>query len=197
VSDFIQTEQKEGFSVIRHAVSRDLFYEPFDASMISGDYLSWLNDPEVNRYSQRRFQASSKNDAVAFLNSLSSTNQILAIRLRADNRHIGNLQLGPVDLRESRGEIRILIGDKGIWGKGYATQAIHLACCYYFDVLNFHRVESMSCNPAFIRTMEKLGWKLEGIMRERFPLDGERLDYRIFGMLRTEFAIHPELLGSA
>jgi ribosomal-protein-alanine N-acetyltransferase len=92
-----------------------------------------------------------------------------------------------LDLEESHGEVRILIGEKSQWGKGYATQAIHGACCYYFQALGLHRVEAMSCNPGFIRAVLRLGWKEEGCLRERF-LDGSvRLDYRVFGLLSSEF----------
>ena len=45
----------------------------------------------------------------------------------------------------------------------------------------------MSCNPGFIHAVERLGFMSEGCLRERFVLDGQRLSYRCFGLLRREF----------
>jgi [ribosomal protein S5]-alanine N-acetyltransferase len=184
---YLHIERRGDFPYLTRLESRDLTCLPFRKEHLSARYLGWLNDAEVNRYSRRRFVQTSKEDALRFLSSLQSTDQIMAITLRANGEHIGNLQLGPLDLDESHGEVRILIGEKSQWGKGYATQAIHGACCYYFQALGLHRVEAMSCNPGFIRAVRRLGWKEEGCMRERF-LDGTaRLDYRIFGILSSEF----------
>lgn len=171
----------------REILTRDLRCVTFAEEHISDRYLAWLNDPEVNRYSRRRFVRTSETEARRFLAGLSPANQMLALTLRASGRHIGNLQLGPIDRHESHGEVRILIGEKSEWGRGYGTQAIHAACSFYFQALQLHRVEAMSCNPGFIRAVERLGWKREGGLRERFVLDGKHLDYQCFGLLRREF----------
>jgi ribosomal-protein-alanine N-acetyltransferase len=183
----VHIEKRGDFPYLTRLESRDLLCVPFQNKHVSSRYLAWLNDAEVNRYSRRRFVHTSEKEALRFLSSLQPTDQIMAITLRANGQHIGNLQLGPLDLAESHGEVRILIGEKSQWGKGYASQAIHGACCYYFQALGLHRVEAMSCNPGFIRAVLRLGWKEEGCMRERF-LDGTtRLDYRVFGILASEF----------
>jgi RimJ/RimL family protein N-acetyltransferase len=183
----IHIERREDFAYLARLESQDLVCVPFRREHISARYLAWLNDAEVSRYSRRRLTHTDEEDALRFLASLDAKNQVMAIRLKANDQHIGNLQLGPVDTTESHGEIRVLIGEKSQWGKGYASQAIHAGCCYYFQVLHLHRVEAMSCNPGFIRAVLRLGWREEGRMRERF-LDGHtRLDYRIFGILASEF----------
>jgi ribosomal-protein-alanine N-acetyltransferase len=183
----IRIERRGDFPYLACLESGDLICVPFRREHVTERYLAWLNDSEVNRYSRRRFVRTSEEEALRFLSSLQATNQIMAITLKAGGEHIGNLQLGPVDLEESHGEVRILIGEKSQWGKGYATQAIRGACSYYFQALGLHRVEAMSCNPGFIRAVLRLGWKEEGCLRERF-LDGTtRLDYRVFGILAPEF----------
>ena len=150
-------------------------------------YLAWLNDPEVNRYSRRRYVRSTAADALNFLQGLSPDEQVLAIHLREDGRHIGNIQFGPVDWLCRLAEIRILIGDKEAWGGGYGTEAIGLVTKYLFEELKLHRVEANSCNPAFIRCTEKLGWTVEGRLRERFMLDGEFVDYYWMSILEEDF----------
>ena len=171
----------------REILTPDLRCVVFNEEHISERYLGWLNDPEVNRYSRRRLVRTSEAEARQFLANLGPVNQVLALTLRASGRHIGNLQLGPIHHQDSYGEVRILIGEKSEWGRGYGSQAIHAACSFYFQALELHRVEAMSCNPGFIHAVERLGWFSEGSLRERFVLDGRRLDYRCFGLLRREF----------
>jgi RimJ/RimL family protein N-acetyltransferase len=177
----------DGFPRAVRLETTDLVCVPFGPEHVTDRYLGWLNDPEVNRYSRRRFCKTNREDALQFLSSLSLTDQILAMVARENGEHIGNLQLGPVDLTESRGEVRILIGEKSQWGRGYARQAIHAACSYFFQALGLHRVEAMSCNPGFVRAVTRLGWTEEGRLRERFPDGGTRLDYHCLGILRHEF----------
>jgi ribosomal-protein-alanine N-acetyltransferase len=183
----LHIQRRNGFPYLAKLESNDLIFLPFRREHVSLRYLAWLNDAEVNRYSRRRFVQTTEEDAFRFLSSLGPTDQIMAITLKANGEHIGNLQLGPLDIEESHGEVRILIGEKSQWGKGYASQSIYGACCYYFQALGLHRVEAMSCNPGFIRAVLRLGWKEEGCLRERF-LDGTiRVDYRVFGILAPEF----------
>jgi len=168
-------------------VGRRLTLRPFTVSHISDAYLSWLNDPEVNRYSRRRHQNSQRADAIRFLESLAAEEWVLGIHLNEDNRHIGNIQLGPINRHSHHAEIRILIGDRNVWGKGYGTEAVYLASRYLLQDLKLHRVEANTCNPAFLRSVEKLGWRLEGRLRERFLLDGAYHDYLWLSLLQSEF----------
>ncbi len=166
---------------------RDIYLIPFTQDQVSERYLGWLNDPEVNTYSRRRHIKSDRDDALRFLAGLSENECVLAIYSKDTDQHLGNIQFGPVDQFESRAEIRILVGERLRWGKGVGTQAIYLVTRYLLVELGLHRVEANSCNPAFIRCVEKLGWKDEGCLRERFPSDEGRLDYHWLGLLHHEF----------
>ncbi|MEM6883891.1 MAG: GNAT family protein [Verrucomicrobiota bacterium] len=180
------------FNIPERLEGRDIYLVPFIRNSISERYLGWLNDPEVNKFSRRRFVKSGREDAERFLDGLAETEAVLAIHMKGDKQHMGNIQLGPVDFYESRAEIRILVGERGRWGTGIGTQAIYLVTKYLVQELGLHRVEANSCNPAFIRCVEKLGWKDEGCLRERFPVEGERLDFHWLGLLKSEFQVLPE-----
>jgi [ribosomal protein S5]-alanine N-acetyltransferase len=171
---------------------RSIYCRPLTASDCNREYLAWLNDAEVNRYSRRRYFPTSEVDARRFLDSLGPAEGVLAICLRGDHRHIGNIQFGPIDWLSRHAEIRILIGDKGQWGKGYAAEAIYLMTKHLIREVGLYRVEANSCNPAFIRCVQKLGWTVEGCLRERFHLGGQRIDYLWMSILAREFATIPD-----
>jgi len=176
-------------------LGKRLGLRPLRRSDLGAAYLDWLNDPEVNRYSGRRFRPVSEADAERYLGSLGSDAQVLAVCLREGGRHVGNIKYGPVDWSNRCAEIEILIGDTEQWGKGLATEAIYLVSRHLFTVLGLHRVEAKSANPAFIRTVKKLGWQQEGVMRQRFLSAEGYLGYHLLAQLKDEFASRPEFEG--
>jgi len=171
---------------------RSISCRVFSADGVHARYVEWLNDPEVNRYSRRRFVVTTEADARAFLDGLSPDECVLAIHT-ADHVHIGNIQYHIVDRQAAVAELRLLIGEREAWGRGYGTEALYLVSRDLFERLALNRVEANTCNPAFARAVEKLGWRLEGRLRERCLCDGRRLDYLWFGQLRSEFARRPDL----
>jgi len=176
---------------------RSIGLKPFDMAEPSSMYLEWLNDPEVNQYSSRRFAPTGLRQARTYLDNLPIGAYVLAVCLLKDGRHVGNLKYGPIDWPNRCAEIEIMLGDKRQWGKGLATEAIYLVTKHLFFSLGLHRVEAKSCNPAFIKVVrEHLGWKEEGRLRQRFRLGGDYVDYIWLGLLDSEFVLHPELEAS-
>ncbi|MCB4755559.1 MAG: GNAT family N-acetyltransferase [Elusimicrobia bacterium] len=174
----------------KRLIGRSIYLIPFDTGDLNEQYLGWLNDPEVNKYSRRRYFSTTKEDAVRFLQNLKEGEEVLAIMTKEGDRHIGNIQYGPIDSISHCAEIRILIGDKSVWGKGFGTEAIYLLCKHLFLDRHLHRVEANSCNPSFLRCVEKLGWSMEGRLRERFRMDETYLDFHWMGILSPEFKLN-------
>lgn len=155
---------------------------------IHEDYVRWLNDPEVNRYSGRRRYPSNEQSIERYLSGLGKDEYVLSICVKENGRHIGNIKYGPVDWVNRTCEVEILVGEKGEWGKGYASEAIYLVSKHLFLTLDLNRVEAKSANPAFIAAVCKhLGWTLEGEMRERFLMEGRFISYSWLSLLRKEF----------
>ncbi len=155
---------------------------------IGEDYVRWLNDPEVNRYSGRSRYPSNEQSIERYLSSLAKDEHVLAICLKENGRRIGNIKYGPVDWVNRTCEIEILVGEKDEWGKGYASEAIYLVSKHLFLTLDLNRAEAKSANPAFIAAVcSHLGWTREGDMRERFLKDGRFISYSWLSLLRKEF----------
>jgi RimJ/RimL family protein N-acetyltransferase len=165
----------------------NVYLKPFTTVDIHPAYLAWLNDNDVNQYSQRRGRTSTREDAQRFLSGLSANDRVLGIHLTSDGRHIGNIQYTIINEPSRVAEIRIMIGDKSVWGKGHGSEAIYVLTKFLFEKHNMRRLEANTFNPAFVKCMEKLGWTQEGRQRERFQFDGRYLDFIWFGLLNTEF----------
>lgn len=156
-----------------------------DASAV---YLSWLNDPLVQRFSRRRGMTLTEEDMHKFLTYAETcADYHFAIRLLEGDRHIGNIALDTLDPKNKSGEISIMIGDRSVWGKGFATEAISVVSEFAFQLLGLHRLWAQSPNPAFNRAMKKLGWIQEGIRREAFLVKEGYVDLVCWSILDAEY----------
>ncbi|QDQ25466.1 GNAT family N-acetyltransferase [Chitinimonas arctica] len=75
------------------------------------------------------------------------------------------------------------------WGKGYMHEALSAMLAYGFDEMALNRVEADidPRNEASARSLERLGFKKEGHLRERWIVDGEVSDSGLYGLLRSEW----------
>lgn len=81
------------------------------------------------------------------------------------------------------------------WGHGYATEAAGALLAWAFDTLDLNRVqaEADTRNEASGRVLRKLGFVLEGTLREDCVVKGDVSDSWVFGLLRREWrprAVH-------
>lgn len=154
---------------------------------VTDDYVSWLNDPEVNRFLESRYtthtMASTRDFVAAML--ASPDNLFLGIRSRALGRHVGNIKIGPINTRHATGEVGILVGDKAAWGRGIATAAIAMLSEIARDDLGLRKVTAgcYASNVGSRRAFEKAGYVVEGIRPEQLLLDGHPEDLVVMGRI--------------
>lgn len=75
------------------------------------------------------------------------------------------------------------------WGKGYATEVVQRAIEFGFNKMTLHRIEA-DCDERNIgsaRVLEKTGFTLEGIWRERAMVKGEFINLKQYGILEREY----------
>jgi RimJ/RimL family protein N-acetyltransferase len=82
---------------------------------------------------------------------------------------------------------------KAAWGHGYATEAARTVLGWAFDTLDLNRVqaEADTRNRPSARVLEKLGFVLEGTLREDCVVDGDVSDSWVYGLLRREWQPAP------
>jgi len=156
-------------------------------------YKQWINDQDTTLFmGSGRFPLNAE-DIRDYISSYSSSKDgmILGIFLKKASRHIGNITLHQIDWRNRNAEIGILIGDKKSRGRSYGTEAIYLIARHAFNKLNLRKLYTgmVKGNEVSKRVFEKVGFKVEGILREHFYLNGKYLDCYRMGLLRNEFRI--------
>ena len=96
---------------------------PFHAADISASYLSWLNDPEVTRFSNQRFKQHTAESSAAYLESFAGNgNSFLLIEQLMDLRPIGTVTVYR-DNRHLTADIGLMVGDRQCWGQGYGRES--------------------------------------------------------------------------
>jgi len=178
--------QKTAFAEGPHVILR-----PLERTDLNERYLGWLNDPEVTRYTETGAFPSTAEDLENFYRSVTGSRNdvIFAVVDKESGRHIGNVKLGPIQWVYRCATFGILIGEKDFWGKGAGEEATRLMVEYGFQRLNLHRIDLgvFAEHEAAVRCYEKVGFKVEGRMREDLFQAGQYKDRLWMGLLRSEY----------
>ena len=106
------------------APKSDVVLRPLEEADFTEAYLAWFRDPEVTRFLEAR--DITRDDAIAHLRAGRRGGgwHLYAICLGKTGRHVGNLKIGPIQERHSLSDLVTVIGDRTVWGRGIARQAI-------------------------------------------------------------------------
>jgi ribosomal-protein-serine acetyltransferase len=105
-----------------------------------------------------------------------------------DGAIAGIVGFRPIDRVNGVGEIGYWLA-AGLQGRGVMTSCCRFVVRYAFLTLDLNRVEiAAAVDNARSRAIpERLGFKLEGVLREREHLRGSYLDHAMYSQLRSEF----------
>jgi RimJ/RimL family protein N-acetyltransferase len=151
------------------------------------EYCDWLNDPEVNRYLETK-KASVEELKQYIIDKNNSQNCLFLGIFLKDGKHIGNLKLEPIDFKNEKGTLGILIGDKEYWGKGLGTEAVKLLVSWAFNNLKLEEVNLgvISENKAAIRVYEKAGFLIDKIEKKSIKHGNKLNDKIVMSIKRRE-----------
>lgn len=157
-------------------------------------YLGWLRDLAVivNIYRMEYLLPLSPQTVEDYVETIlkSGKDCFFAIHETEGDRFIGTQRIGHIDWRVGIGDIGIMIGERDAWGKGYATEAIRLACDYAFNTLSLRRLTggTAASNVAMQKCFTRLGFNQEGCLRKHLLLRGAYEDHLLFGLLKDDGA---------
>lgn len=154
-------------------------------------------DPDVTRYLPYA-SWTSWADARAWLdrmNALTSdgTGRQLVIARSRPTLVIGSVLLFRYEEGSNRLELGYVLG-RAHWGQGYATEALRLLLNHLFHKAGIRRVEA-EVNPenqASSAVLRRLGFTLEGRLRQRWTAKGRSYDTDMHGLLAHEWPENPD-----
>ena len=151
---------------------------------------SIFSDPKVMRYwSTPAFQ--DESEAVRLYEKIQEgfrSRQLFQWGIAYGQDLLGTCTLFHLDFVHRRAEIGYALGHR-FWGKGLARDAVTAVIVFAFETLDLHRIEA-DVDPRNARSLallERLGFRKEGWLRERYMVNGEIQDALLLGLLRSEW----------
>lgn len=156
---------------------------PFAATGITTEYISWLNDPQVVKYSNQRFICHTEESCRRYLDSFTNTpNLFLSIQRKADDRAVGTM-VAYVFPHHKRADISIMIGNRSVWGGGIGQDAWNTLLNWFIEQRRIRKVTAgaMRCNLPMIKLMERSGMTLEATRQKQELLNEIPQDILFYG----------------
>ena len=154
--------------------------------------LRWYRDPELARLTRYQTRPMSKEEIERFFQSRLMAPDALAyaIHERSTDRLVGITTFSALDPDNGSVLYHITIGEPDAWGRGYGTEVTSMMVELAFDRLALHRVglSVFEFNARAIRAYEKVGFRVEGRLREAIHRDGRYWDEVQMGILEWEWA---------
>lgn len=101
---------------------------------------------------------------------------------------VGSVGFINLDNMNHNGEIGYWLSSK-FGGKGLMTECVKACITYGFEQLNLHRI-LIKCNAGNVKSAaipQRLGFKLEGTLREDRLRENSYTDTLVFGLLKNEY----------
>ena len=156
------------------------------------DLFAIFRDPEAMRYWSRP-PMTAIAEAEELLRDIEyhATTKTLfewGIARREDDLVIGTSTIFKIEREHRRAELGYILR-RDHWKRGLANEALTAIVSHAFGTLELHRLEADidPRNAASIRSVERLGFKLEGHLRERFFVAGDVQDSLLYGLLAPEW----------
>lgn len=155
---------------------------PLEPNNVTDTYIHWLNDPEINRYLESRFQTHTHVSTRQFVERCIACPATLLVGIRSielKRRHVGNIKIGNIDKYHGIGEIGILLGEKSAWGKGIASETISLIITIARDQLGLRKLTAgcYASNIGSQKAFQRAGFVIAGERKDHFLLDGKPETY--------------------
>lgn len=151
-------------------------------------YLEWFADMEVTRY-LGRIMAPSLEQEKDFLKRVGESRTDVIWVIEVEGRAIGATGIHGIDWINGHAHTGIAIGEKDLWGKGYASETMALRTDYAFRQLNLNKLTSMAFmeNEASKRALTKAGYREVGIHRQHYWRRGSWHDVWVCEVLREDW----------
>lgn len=91
---------------------------------------------------------------------------------------VGNVKIGPIDLRNKTSDLVCLMGNRKFLGQGIAKRAIALASDIAFSTFDIRRLQGgmLAGNIASIKAYTAAGWVVEATQHGYYWVNGQSVD---------------------
>ena len=151
-------------------------------------FVEWFADQEVTRYLGVTFPLALEQEK-EILKKFGEDKNLVWWVIEAEGKAVGGIGIHQIDWINAHAITGIVIGDKGCWRKGYASEAMAVRTAYAFRQLNLHKLSSFTFfeNEGSKRALMKSGYREIGVEREHIWRDGRWHDTWLAEVMRADW----------
>lgn len=152
------------------------------------NFCRWFADPAVNGYTLR-FSPPSQGQEEEWYDRIARSEKDVTWAILHQDAHIGVTGLHEIHWQSRHASSGIIIGAQEYWGRGLATEAMHLRTGFAFDELGLEKVITgvFIENVASRRALERVGYRQAGIHRRHYYRQGRWHDLWLGEILREDW----------
>jgi ribosomal-protein-alanine N-acetyltransferase len=158
-------------------------------------YYQWLRDIDVVRYIGRDelLAGITFSEAECYVKRL--WDNAYCTFLAAHDNHSGEF-IGTAKVnfitesgrRNGVADMGIMLGDRRFWGRGVSTDILRATSAYAFDNLGARKLSAgaSSLNVAVVKAFLRIGYKVDGSLRQQLPVDDGFCDHVLLSCFENE-----------
>jgi len=154
---------------------------------VTQEYISWLNNTDVNKYLECRFEKQTMDAQRHYVVSALDSPDILLLGINSFilKKHVGNIKIALIDRNHGTGEVGIMIGNRDAWGRGIASMAIEILSDIALRHLSLRKLTAgcYASNIGSLKAFRKAGYVIEGVRKQQYILNGESEDVVLVGRI--------------
>ncbi|GAB1476493.1 GNAT family protein [Bacillota bacterium] len=150
----------------------------------------WVNDPDIRKTLSSEYPVSEESARQLLKNyALDSSRREFIVCLNEKDFPIGFGGFTNIDVKNSKAETYMVVGQKEYWGKGFAGEIRKLLLEYAFEELGLNRVYSyvMDENEKMISLNKKFGFETEGLLRDCVFVKGKFRNLYVMSILKKDY----------
>lgn len=158
----------------------------------ASDMFEYSSEPDVSRYVPWETHRSIEdtNDFLKYILNQYNLGKLApwAIEYKQQNKVIGTIDFVAWLTTHYRAEIGFILSKK-YWGKGLVVEAATKVIEFGFENMELNKIEApcMVENVQSQRVLQKLGMRLEGILKEKYFIKGKFWDLATYSILKKEY----------
>lgn len=147
----------------------------------------WMDDPEIRRHLGLRREATLEKTVEWIQFVTAHPDKVRSYAILSGKTHVGNIVLDRFDRILSTARFFIYIGESR--GTGLGRAATRALVEEGFGPLGLYKIwlTVHRGNLRAINAYLDVGFKIEGVLRDEFLLDGNRVDVFYMGILKEDF----------
>ena len=156
-------------------------------SDVNLEYLSWMNDYEVTKFTEQKFKKHSLLDIKNFVKEKQTSKKEflygIFIKEKSHLTHIGNIKIGPINKIHKTAEISYIIGNKKFWSKGLGTLSVKKMVILAKKKFKLKKLIAGCYQNNFgsIKVLKKNFFKKEAELKSQVVFETKRINKLIFG----------------